>query len=278
METNRRRRAPTCGYCCEEGHNVRSCCQPDMLQLRRQLHIMIKSHERLETIRGWINQINNTKLLKMLVMQYIGISFHRVISKPDMVERTMQFVYEQHRHELQEKFANVNRYVRQIDNMHILLTPTMLYESYNEYFREADISDEEHIMVCAIVLDMPATNMVLEHMVIDYLVLARIECYLANMIREITQQLLVQIIRPPEPVKYVYAESTVPPPKNTDSCPICFDDLKWRDTYTTECGHHFCQKCIESTIKQLPHTTRCPCPMCRAPLEQMYYYDMQKYA
>ena len=271
MET-KHRRAPTCGYCGGEGHNVRSCQEPYMLQLRRHLQMMIRSHERLEYIRGWINQINNTKLLKMLVMQYIGIGFHSVISKPDIVERTMQFVYEQHRHELQQMVANVNRYVHQLDNLRAVLTPQMLSESYTAYFREAQIHDEEHALVCAIILDMPQVNMVIE-----FPVLSRIECYLANMIREITQQMMVQMIRPQEPVNYVYAESTVPPPKNTDSCPICFDDLKWRDTYTTECGHHFCQKCIQSTIKQLPHTTRCPCPMCRAPLEQMYYYDMQKY-
>ena len=273
METNhRRRRAPTCGYCGGEGHNVRSCQEPYMLQLRRHLQMMIRSHERLEYIRGWINQINNTKLLKMLVMQYIGIGFHSVISKPDIVERTMQFVYEQHRHELQQMVANVNRYVHQLDNLRAVLTPQMLSESYTAYFREAQIHDEEHALVCAIILDMPQVNMVIE-----FPVLSRIECYLANMIREITQQIMVKMITPPEPVNYVYAESSVPPPKNTDSCPICFDDLKWRDTYTTECGHHFCQKCIQSTIKQLPSTHRCSCPMCRAPLEQMYYYDMQKY-
>ena len=282
MET-RRRRAPTCGYCGGEGHNVRSCQEPHMLQLRRHLHMMIRSHERLETIRSWINQINNTKLLKMVVMQYIGIGFHNVISKPDMVERTMQFVQEQHRHELQQMVANVNRYVHQLDNLRAVLTPRMLHESYNDYYREARISEEEHALVCAVILDMPEINMVIE-----YNVLGRLECYLANVIREITQRIMLQNIQvqdivrdivrvPPIPVKYVYAESSVPPPKNTDSCPICFDDLKWRDTYTTECGHHFCQKCIQSTIKQLPHTTRCPCPMCRAPLEQMYYYDMQKY-
>jgi Ring finger domain len=282
MET-RRRRIPTCGYCGQEGHNVRSCCQPDMLQLRRHFKNIVRNHERLETIRSWLNEINNTKLLKMVVMQYIRIGFHSVISKPDMVERTMQFVYEQHRHELQEKVANVNMYIRQLDHMQVALTPQMLCESYAAYFREAQIPDEEHALVCAVVLDMPQVNMVIE-----YIVLARLECYLANMIREITQQIMsygqdfrVQDIRVipiyVEPVKYVYEESNTPPPLNTDPCPICFDDLKWRDTYTTECGHHFCHKCIQSTIKQIPNTTRCPCPMCRTPLAKLYYYDMQKY-
>lgn len=283
METNRRR-APTCGYCCQEGHNVRSCREPDMLQVRERFKNMMRNHERIEYIRGWINQINNTNLLKMVVMRYIGIGFHTAISKQDIVERTMQFIYEQHRHELQQTISNVNRYVRQLDNMRIVLTPTMLYESYNMYFNDEDISDEENTMVCAIILDMPSTNMVLEHMVIDYLVLARIECYLTHILRQTTEQILVQMMTPQvqphivQPVEYIYTESTVPPPENTDSCPICFDDLKWRDTYTTDCGHHFCQKCIQATIKQLPSTHRCHCPMCRTPLEQMYYYDMQKYA
>jgi hypothetical protein len=274
MET-RHRRLPTCGYCCQEGHNVRSCCDPDMLELRTQFKNIVQNH-RLEPIRSWLNQINNTKLLKMVVMQYIRIGFNSVISKPDMVERTMQFVYEQHRHELQEKVANVNMYIRQIDNMQVVLTPQMLRESYTAYFREAQIPDEEHALVCAVVLDMPQVNMVIE-----YIVLVRLECYLAHILRQMIQQFMVQrqdIVRVrPIPVKYIYEESSVPPPTNTDSCPICFDDLKWRDTYTTECGHHFCQKCIESTIKQIPNTTRCPCPMCRTPLDKIYYYDMQKY-
>jgi hypothetical protein len=262
-----------------------------MLELRVRFQNMIRNHERLETIRRWINQINNTRLLKMVVMQYIGIGFHYVISKPDMVERTIQFVYEQHRHELQQKVINVNRYVRQLDHMRVVLTPRMLRESYNDYFREAQISGEEHALICAVILDMPAMNMVIE-----YNVLGRLECYLANMIREITQRIMVQDIRVQdnrvqdnrvqdnrvvpiheEPVIYIFDESITPPPLNADPCPICFDDLKWRDTYTTACGHHFCQKCIQSTIKQFPNTTRCPCPMCRTPLEQIYYYDMQKY-
>jgi hypothetical protein len=278
METTRRR-LPTCGYCCQEGHNVRSCREPDMLELRTQFKNIVQNH-RLEPIRSWLNQINNTKLLKMVVMQYIRIGFNSVISKPDMVERTMQFVYEKHRHELQEKVTNVNMYIRQIDNMQVVLTPQMLRESYTAYFREAQISAEEHALVCAIVLDMPQVNMVIE-----YIVLVRLECYLAHILRQMIQQFMVQgqhivRVRPiyVEPVKYVYEESnTPPPPTNTDSCPICFDDLKWRDTYTTGCGHHFCQKCIQSTIKQIPNTTRCPCPMCRTPLEKLYYYDMQKY-
>jgi hypothetical protein len=174
--------------------------------------------------------------------------------------------------------------MRQLEHMQVVLTPRILCDSYTAYFREAQIPDEEHALVCAIVLDMPAINMVIE-----YIVLVRLECYLAHIIREITQQIMnygqdirVQDIRIipiyVEPVKYVYEESNTPPPLNIDPCPICFDDLKWRDTYTTGCGHHFCQKCIQSTIKQIPNTTRCPCPMCRTPLEKLYYYDMQKYS
>ena len=283
METNRRRRAPTCGYCCQEGHNLRSCREPNMVEVRTRFRIMVKNHERIEYIRGWINQIDNMKLLKMIVMKHIGISFHTMISKQDIVERTMQFVNVQQQYELQQMIASVNRLVGLVDHLRIILTPAMLCESYSAFFHDTNISGEEHAMVCAVVLDMPI-YMVHENNAIDYLVLVRINRYLTYIIRQTTDQLFDQLltthIQPliVEPVKYVYTESTVPPPKNTDSCPICFDDMKWRDTYTTECGHHFCCKCIQATINQHPRTSRCPCPMCRTPLEQMYYYDMQKYS
>jgi hypothetical protein len=45
----------------------------------------------------------------------------------------------------------------------------------------------------------------------------------------------------------------------TDSCPICMDDLDETNCCTTPCGHKFCLGCY------VKHTsTKSTCPMCRA--------------
>jgi hypothetical protein len=181
----------------------------------------------------------------------------------------------QQRNELLQLINAVKRRLVQLDSMEVILTPLLLRESYDNYFNDQQIpiTDEEHTLVCALVLDMPNLNQAVE-----YNILVRLNDYLSSMAHYFATQLLFQLHIPNEPVKYIYEESTVCPPKNTDSCPICLNDLKWRDAYRIGCGHHFCVKCIDTTIKQVTNTQRCPCPMCRAPVEKMYYYDMQKYS
>ncbi|XP_037035231.1 probable inactive serine/threonine-protein kinase fnkC [Bradysia coprophila] len=49
--------------------------------------------------------------------------------------------------------------------------------------------------------------------------------------------------------------------KKTTECPICMENLLELPVRTTECGHVFCQFCIERAV-----TTRNICPTCKEPL------------
>lgn len=49
--------------------------------------------------------------------------------------------------------------------------------------------------------------------------------------------------------------------KRTVECPICLENLLEKNTKTTECGHVFCQYCIERSL-----TVKSFCPTCKVPL------------
>ena len=51
-------------------------------------------------------------------------------------------------------------------------------------------------------------------------------------------------------------------------CPICFDNIK--ENHTTECGHHFCHKCIFEWLKK--HNS---CPMCRCVISIVQDNDLK---
>ena len=47
-------------------------------------------------------------------------------------------------------------------------------------------------------------------------------------------------------------------------CNICFEPTSLRNNSTTDCGHHFCFKCIASAMQ---HSNKCPC--CRRELYEL---------
>lgn len=49
-----------------------------------------------------------------------------------------------------------------------------------------------------------------------------------------------------------------------ESCPICLESIKEKNTCTTTCGHSFCSNCFFQTIQtQLDQRRTSCCPLCR---------------
>lgn len=53
-------------------------------------------------------------------------------------------------------------------------------------------------------------------------------------------------------------QKTSPPKSSVPPCVICLEDMMNRRPYSTICGHIFCYKCIEMSIKM-----NRKCPVCR---------------
>ncbi len=57
-----------------------------------------------------------------------------------------------------------------------------------------------------------------------------------------------------------------------DSCPICLESFKGKQTCTTTCGHSFCSSCFFTTMQtQIEQSGSSTCPLCRTQCLQTRY-------
>jgi hypothetical protein len=55
----------------------------------------------------------------------------------------------------------------------------------------------------------------------------------------------------------------------TIDCPICMENITTPEISEVNCGHKFCRSCIRQTINGHAKDKRCGCPMCRTPIEKI---------
>jgi hypothetical protein len=64
--------------------------------------------------------------------------------------------------------------------------------------------------------------------------------------------------------KEIAADSAADADATDESCPICLESTKGKQTCTTTCGHSFCSPCFFTTMQsQIDQKGSSTCPLCR---------------
>jgi SNF2 family DNA or RNA helicase len=61
---------------------------------------------------------------------------------------------------------------------------------------------------------------------------------------------------------YTFLKNAIDNINETDTCPICLDDIENDQIAITKCGHKFCNDCINEFINEMAKTSQVKCPKC----------------
>lgn len=61
---------------------------------------------------------------------------------------------------------------------------------------------------------------------------------------------------------YTFLQNAIDNINETDTCPICLDDIENDQIAITKCGHKFCNDCINEFINEMAKTSQVKCPKC----------------
>lgn len=78
---------------------------------------------------------------------------------------------------------------------------------------------------------------------------------------------------PPDPPEISFHVNENKVPEQFD-CPVCFESTSQKDIVLLNCGHHFCNSCVFTTIvnkykSRSQELEVCPCPYCRSRIRKM---------
>ena len=74
---------------------------------------------------------------------------------------------------------------------------------------------------------------------------------------------------------YVYLKNAIATLKQTDTCPICLDDIE-DDIAITKCGHKFCKDCIYEYVEQITRDANTKCPKCNVAISVSDIYVLMQ--
>lgn len=89
---------------------------------------------------------------------------------------------------------------------------------------------------------------------------------------EIEMRLFMMV--PPDPPEISFHSYEDKLPDHID-CPVCFEYITSKDIVMLNCGHHFCNSCVFTTImnkyrSRTQELDPCPCPYCRTRIRKLY--------
>ena len=61
---------------------------------------------------------------------------------------------------------------------------------------------------------------------------------------------------------YTFLKNAIDNINETDTCPICLDDIENDQIAITKCGHKFCNDCINEFINEMTRSSQIKCPKC----------------
>lgn len=71
---------------------------------------------------------------------------------------------------------------------------------------------------------------------------------------------------------YTFLQNAIDNINETDTCPICLDDIQNDQIAITKCGHKFCNECIHEFINEIAKTSQVKCPKCNIPINTSDIY------
>lgn len=292
IETQLRpRKQPTCSCCNTLGHQVRSCTDPTMMAHRRQIFQKIDRREPPDNILLHLQTLT-FPLQKVVMMKTINqkptnIAPYSCKNPQEFHTKVIEYIQARHR----EQESSIRRQLLSIPPR-LLYTwlprsindITDMYTRYREQFEPGDTPMPIEQTQFIIFITQNSLEPTLYDPYPTYHTMSRWKQFIFHrrdqINNEIARNLAQNLARNPNTAPlartaYTFVRNASKMNKiETIDCPICFETVSTPNISAPNCGHQFCTQCIRSTIKQYNARQRCPCPMCRAPIQNIVRKDI----
>lgn len=279
VATRRQRAAPKCGHCGIQGHTVRSCNDPETMNIVRELHQKVSRFPPMQTIIDWLQTID-VKRLQMVQCKYTYTSY-RKCSKEMCIDILSVAISDKYR--MAERLALSALYTAVTDGalMEWITNQNIVYlykEYYAQYF-ENEPSEQECELLCQIITTrtIPPTIQYNNAKLFYNFIMYRYTTFMENRTyishARVPDHVINLANRQSSQIKYVITKKTITEPVQID-CPICMDTKETPNILTTTCGHQFCNECIISLVNKT-RMQRCGCPLCRTPMHKLVRETLQ---
>lgn len=273
MTEKKPRAPPSCGYCHNVGHTIRSCNDPSILHHRRVISQQINRHEPIADMIHYLNELDFPE--RKLVLSKLNNKCLNLIPTKSTDATLLETKFIAHVQNVYAKDEQQKR-VYVLSKLYMLSMRgymNLLEMTYTHYFsafteNPAMSLATEFAQFCTLLRVHSFDNQYYTHH-IDYNTVNRWYHFI-NYCR--SQPLILPSIAQQQPLTtYRFVARTVHIPKfhETIECPICLTETSTPEISEVNCGHQFCTACIRSTIRACPSNRRCACPMCRAPVQKI---------
>jgi len=261
----RPRAPPKCGYCGIQGHTVRSCEDPEVMNKLRQLQQMVHRYPPYETVINWLHTLD-IKVLQIIVSKYTYTAY-RKNTKQMCIDILSVAVSDKYREEERRMMISLQSVFRYGDLLRWAQEHQNIRELYIQYcaqFMEDETTPPPTEEECQILVSSIQNRHITQN--ISYYVAKRFNNFIMAMYRQFIGVGNTNQANSAE-IKYIITRKNITIPIEID-CPICMETIKTPNILTTACSHQFCRNCITSLVNKT-RTQRCGCPLCRAPMYKL---------
>lgn len=279
----KKRKPQTCRICKCAGHQMRTCNDATILSQRNHVFEQIENHAPVETILEYAHQQEFERIKIITYKTPKGKTSNISPLSADEtnyytnLERYIQNEYVKQTAlltaQIQRKifFARrlLPRSTDEIFNQYV----QFLTEFYNTQFQSGTIANvDQEIMQFLHLCDTQSMEPTNYTPFPSYGALTRWMRFLNETTRRYMAQMHARN-HPPQAIvqTYTYIKRRIAGPSQDSQesidCPICMETVETPTISETNCGHKYCTTCIRNTIKKFNPHKRCPCPMCREPIQ-----------
>jgi hypothetical protein len=269
--TRRPRSAPKCGYCGIQGHTVRTCNDPEVMNTLRQLQQTVNRFPQYETIINWLHTLE-LRVLQLIVCKYTYTAY-RKNTKQMCIDILAVAIADQYR--LEER-RNAETTQLSLRTGGILLWTLnedpanipLLYRQYCGQFMYDETNQPPTEEECRVLCNIIQTRVLPPN--IPYHTVKRFYRFILYKHIEFRQQnytTQAENAVDSTEIKYVITRKNTNIPIQIE-CPICMENIETPNIITTTCGHKYCKDCITNVIRKTINT-RCNCPLCRTPMYKL---------
>ena len=282
----RLRKKSTCSYCGTIGHNIRYCDDRQIKNECRIFYNRVNSRQPPQEIVLWF-MLHDEEQIRMLSYKLFGIPYHNNEPVEILINKIHSTIKEIQDSQKKQTIKLLEKYMISFtkpQSVAYLITHPLTIESFIDYtnnfnssIRLESVTKFEQLLQIHH-YDMnytPFLNSLEWNTLYGIFQFIKHECVMRgrynyelfsnqNRLRQ-TQQY------ESSPVKYSYClfdsnENTQNLIEETVDCPICMENVKRHEISKIQCGHSFCTNCIDNTISRVNERQRCPCPICRTPI------------
>jgi hypothetical protein len=263
------RAPPKCGHCGIQGHTVRSCNDPEVMNKLRQLHQMVYRYPPYETVINWLHTLD-VKVLQLILSKYT-YTVYRKHSKEMCIDALSVVISDKYREEerrMMISLESVFRYGDLLIWIEGLQNVPQLYRQYCAQFMEDETTLPPTEEECQILVDSIQNHHISQN----------ISYYIAKRFNEFIMYKYTEFRRgtartTSNTIKYMLTRKPITIPIQIE-CPICMETKETPNIITTTCSHQFCKECITNLLHKTTRN-RCNCPLCRNPIHKIIQETLQ---